>query len=249
MQRIITLILIIVSTHIMAQVSYQQDVIVGDTTGQSCSDCALNVASTDKVMRIPNLSTAARDAIAAPIEGMLIYNSEDRELQGYAMGETDILLPDTRSQASGSSSFTSVGITYTPAADTELSAISIGYATISGSGNHRLIISETRPCNGAARAPLKSGGTLCYTDEIAPTANALNTYPIASPVSLTAGTKYYIYSDPTYGVTPQVKPSNNNHPEIGYLNRASISCTETGNDFDIQLHIRGIGIGWTTIKK
>lgn len=81
MRRIIVLtILLVFVFSIHAQVAINSDNSLAD------SSAILDVKSTTKGFLPPRLSSAERDAISNPAEGLMIYNTDDKEMQVYDSG-------------------------------------------------------------------------------------------------------------------------------------------------------------------
>jgi|GEM_PF-4684055 len=59
-------------------------------TTEAAKSCVLDINSTTEAIRIPRLTTAQRDAIPAPLKGMLIYNTSVDKYQGYTTTWVDL---------------------------------------------------------------------------------------------------------------------------------------------------------------
>lgn len=73
---------------------------VGIGTDTPDASAALEVSSTDKGLLIPRMTTAERDAISSPADGLMIYNTENNEYNYYD--------GTTWSMVGGSSGFTTI---------------------------------------------------------------------------------------------------------------------------------------------
>src|SRR5689334_20275196 len=65
----------------MSEISFSQNVGIGTTTPNA--KAALDIKSTDKGILFPRLTTAQRNAIADPPDGLHIYNKDERCLNYY----------------------------------------------------------------------------------------------------------------------------------------------------------------------
>ena len=59
---------------------------VGIGTSSPDASALLDISSASKGFLIPRMTTAQRDAIASPVEGLLIYNTDTNQVNGYASG-------------------------------------------------------------------------------------------------------------------------------------------------------------------
>ncbi len=63
--------------------------------GAPVTDAALAITSTTKALKLPTLTTANRDAIGTPIDGMFIFNTSTGTLNFYDAGWSEITVTET----------------------------------------------------------------------------------------------------------------------------------------------------------
>lgn len=57
--------------------------VLGIGTSNPTRSAIVDIASTNKAFRLPCMTSAQRDAITNPKEGMLVYNTTDHRLDDY----------------------------------------------------------------------------------------------------------------------------------------------------------------------
>jgi hypothetical protein len=75
--------------------------VVGGTTATGTS-AALEVKSTTQGLLLPRLTTAQRDAISSPVEGLVVYNTSTGKFQGYAINASSSVYSNTNYNGGGS---------------------------------------------------------------------------------------------------------------------------------------------------
>lgn len=63
---------------------FKKSVVVGGTTGLPDASACLDITSTTHGVKFPSMTTVQRDAIAAPADGLVIFNSTTSKLQCFA---------------------------------------------------------------------------------------------------------------------------------------------------------------------
>lgn len=71
-----TILMVILQSTLLLTLSYAQ-IAINETNVAPDSAAILDISSTDKGVLLPRMTEAERDAIANPIQGLLIYNTED----------------------------------------------------------------------------------------------------------------------------------------------------------------------------
>lgn len=249
---IIYCLILFCSCNIIAQTIFEQSVSINNMGSDPHLDCSLDVESDHQVIKVPALNTAARDLIASPVEGMLLFNTDEAKLQGY----TDALLitePETTYPYSNGSSnlFAFTVIVYTPTQDGLLTEISVGIGATNSVPAHRLVISDMKPCGTISNRARQKSSVEVYTDYITLLPNTRNFYTMSTPLPITAGTKYYIYPDPmTNNAGPRILWSDTgvqNIPSIGYINTSGV-CSENLGDVDAKFIIETSPAGWVNLN-
>ncbi len=235
------ILILAVITLASSQNILEQRLNIGSAISDTVENYSLRLSSDQKILKVSEVPTAYRNDKIVATPGMLLYNTTEAKLQGYIPADTLTEPTDTYPYANGSSNvFAFTVITYTPTVDGTLTSMDIGIGSTNRNPPHRLIISTTKPCGGgSAIAFQKSNGT-AYTEYVSLMPNTVNRYPMASPYSITAGTKYYIYTDAsTNSAGPRILWSDTgvqNIPTIGYINTAGL-CSENTGDVDAKFHI------------
>ena len=236
-----------------SQSVFQQSVSINTVDQPANINCSMDIVSNQRVIKLPVVNSAAINMISDPVGGMLLYNSDDHQLQGY-VEETIVVEPDTTYPYSNGSSnlFAFTVIIYTPTQSGKLTGISVGIGSTNSLPAHRLIISEMKPCGSVSNRAIQKSGVDVYTDYINLLPNVRNVYSLSTPLNVMAGTKYYIYSDPmTNNAGPRILWSDTgvqNIPTIGYINTAGV-CSENTGDVDVKFIIETSPSGWVNLNE
>ena len=240
-------------SSLSAQSLFEQSVSVDSTGSDTCPDCALDIKSDSKVLKINSLSTIQRNDINSPIPGMLIYNQDSAKLQGY-IPENILIEPDTTFLFGNMSDnlFASTVIIYTPTVDGYIDYMDIGLSSVSQPGQHRLIVDDSKPCgasNNITKPNNLKSNTMVYTDYIMPVAGTKNRYNLSTPYAVTAGTKYYIYPDAATNspTQPRIYWSANSSTQIGSIFN-TVQCGEVTSDLDVQFTLITDPAGWVNLN-
>ncbi|MCC3157507.1 hypothetical protein LJ737_09670 [Hymenobacter sp. 15J16-1T3B] len=161
---------------------------VGIGTTAPASSAALEVSSTSKGLLLPRLSTAQMNALAAPVPGLLIYNTTLNKFYGYGLGTS----PSSFGQPVQNIGLASItpGQSFTAPASGGLSEIGVYFSNGSSSTLVETVTWSVYAGAGTASVPL-----LTQTQEVILLGSSprLVTFTLpANSVMLTAGQQYTV---------------------------------------------------------
>ena len=177
-----------------SQVNINGDVHVsthGDTLN---SHAVLGLYSDTATIALPNLSSTDRDAFAAPQQGMLIYNSDERKYQGYTIVDPlpsmtiDCCSNGGNNISRGMNSTT--GIQITVPEDGKIESINLSLFYIGATDSISWVIASTPQsnCNNG------NEHILSETD-LVEVSNGWNVYTPIHPIYVHAGDILHIWSN------------------------------------------------------
>ncbi len=143
---------------------------------------ALEINSTNGALLLPRMSTTERDALTA-LEGMMIYNSEEKKFQGYSYSEGTSLI-DQQNLAINNGGGEDRAQSFTAGMSGNLTAIELPFSTMEGTTDVNIAIRDGDGTNGAIlhtqTFTIPGGGMTWYSFDI-------------SGVSIVAGNSYTIH--------------------------------------------------------
>ena len=254
--RIFIALLFLATTTLHAQ--------VGIGTPTPDTKAALDVSSNSKGLLIPRMSTAQRDLIVSPPEGLIIFNSDTKRIEVYNAGSSgegsltignfsmSIGTPYMNNSWSSSSprglaqSFTSDGGL--------LTAISINVPSVqsqSTSSSYMLTIyggTPTPTCgyNGSAvtNCTFSSFGAPLATSLVSINRSGINKLYLSAPISLTAGQVYTFSITPTIGTQQFNWDGQATNYTGGNSYGINGNITQTTEDYTFLTHYQ---VGWRAL--
>ncbi len=168
------------------------NLVVGATSATGTS-AALEVKSTTQGLLLPRLTTAQRDAISSPVEGLVVYNTTAGKFQGYTANAASTVYSNTNYNGGGSymglGNFDMMGMnainddgqSFSVPSSYTLNSIAIRFQSVNYTSNITLSV----------YSGIIGSGTLLgsVTNSVSSTGEKIFTF--SSPISLTAGNYYF----------------------------------------------------------
>ena len=136
------------------------------------TSAALEIKSTSQGLLLPRLTTAQRNAISAPLAGLLIYNSSAGKAQVYTEQQgspATLANPGSSAAGLGSSYDYNICLSFTPTSNWSVSSVSIGVQAVASAGNMTLSLysgvpgsSSTLLGSQTAATSTLSGGAIVF---------------------------------------------------------------------------------------
>ncbi|MFA6923905.1 MAG: hypothetical protein WC223_06590 [Bacteroidales bacterium] len=200
-------------------------------TAMPAASAALEVNSTTGALLVPRMTTTQRDALS-PVAGMIIYNTTTNKFQGYVLG-----IPDTTKYGNtdyntsyGNALGEDIGHhVFIPPSNTYVTSIRIWISSLQSSVSTTLSIYDDKntQCSGN---PTNLGTSLPKTV----TPSAWNTFVFSTPVAVTSGVNYHIWSPVTLAIDGATdNPSNTitNWYEADFM----MMCSDNSYDRAIEI--------------